>query len=777
MSNEPQPDGERYAGAPYAGGPYQGGPYQGAQHPPEQYAPEHYESEHPEGTPHGGHPQPYAQHLPAAASQGWGGGYDTEATSFVHMPDGPWPTGPRQPQGGSDGPQGEHGAYGTGEFDGGSPLAAPGTGQGGYTPPPMEPGAPAAPMTPAATVDPSSTGQWTLPFAERGTDDAPGAAGAPEPDAHGPHDADGAPGAEQGAGGAAMGQGAAAALAGSHEARTQRRPLGAGGAAAHGSGDGPGDGAYDGPDAYDGPFGAAGPPGGYGPGAQSAAAWAPPAPEDVAAQDAHLADGLARRQVPFAGAGPGAQPVPGGTHWPDPSVGTHGTPGELPAEAAGPYAGPPGVPEALGGGAGPMPGGLPGEAPGPTAHDHTPPEGVHTGDIGHQLGLRLAGQAGPAPVDPASVDAVLPGPPPPPGGPLPAANPPAHGGAPGGAPRWDGGEDRTDHARADDSGEYHIPVPPTGDAGTDAAAEEGAADEPSPDADADADDTAEAAEPEHADAPDTSDTPDVPGADHAPGDDAAADGAPAYAADPDGAPAPEAPDGHPAVPEEPAPAVLEPTVSQHPHTSYVLHVNGADRPVTGAWLGESLLYVLRERLGLAGAKDGCSQGECGACSVLVDGRLVASCLVPAATSAGSDVRTVEGLAVNGAPSDVQRALTECGAVQCGFCVPGLAMAVHDLLEGNHTPTELETRQAISGNLCRCSGYRGVLDAVRTVVAERAARTAGDDGPARADGGNRSADGGPGPDDADARIPHQAPPGGGGVHQGAHPHPHHPGGGA
>ncbi|MFF7021279.1 2Fe-2S iron-sulfur cluster-binding protein [Streptomyces klenkii] len=163
--------------------------------------------------------------------------------------------------------------------------------------------------------------------------------------------------------------------------------------------------------------------------------------------------------------------------------------------------------------------------------------------------------------------------------------------------------------------------------------------------------------------------------------------------------------------------------TEHPCASYVLRVNGTDRPVTDAWIGESLLYVLRERLGLAGAKDGCSQGECGACSVQVDGRLVASCLVPAATTAGSEVRTVEGLAVGGRPSDVQRALAECGAVQCGFCVPGMAMTMHDLLEGNHAPTELETRQAICGNLCRCSGYRGVLDAVRQVVGEREAAAA------------------------------------------------------
>ncbi|MER5882875.1 2Fe-2S iron-sulfur cluster-binding protein [Streptomyces sp. NPDC001941] len=189
---------------------------------------------------------------------------------------------------------------------------------------------------------------------------------------------------------------------------------------------------------------------------------------------------------------------------------------------------------------------------------------------------------------------------------------------------------------------------------------------------------------------------------------------------------------------DPAPGPARVPADEHPHTSYVLRVNGADRPVTGAWIGESLLYVLRERLGLAGAKDGCSQGECGACNVQVDGRLVASCLVPAATAAGSEVRTVEGLAADGEPSDVQRALARCGAVQCGFCVPGMAMTVHDLLEGNHDPSDLETRQALCGNLCRCSGYRGVLEAVREVVAERASGTA-------AEGGADQ-----------ARVPHQVP---------------------
>lgn len=200
---------------------------------------------------------------------------------------------------------------------------------------------------------------------------------------------------------------------------------------------------------------------------------------------------------------------------------------------------------------------------------------------------------------------------------------------------------------------------------------------------------------------------------------------------------------------------------EHPSASYVLRVNGADRPVTGAWIGESLLYVLRERLGLAGAKDGCSQGECGACAVQVDGRLVASCLVPAATAAGSEVRTVEGLATNGELSDVQQALCRSGAVQCGFCVPGMAMTIHDLLEGNHAPSELETRQALCGNLCRCSGYSGVVDAVREVVAEREAAAAEPAAPGASEGVGP----GVGPGGPEPRIPHQAAPGEGGIHHG------------
>lgn len=168
---------------------------------------------------------------------------------------------------------------------------------------------------------------------------------------------------------------------------------------------------------------------------------------------------------------------------------------------------------------------------------------------------------------------------------------------------------------------------------------------------------------------------------------------------------------------------------ERPVASYLLSVNGTEYPVTDAWIGESLLHVLRERLGLVGAKDGCGQGECGACSVQVDGRLVASCLVPAATAAGCEIRTVEGLSENGEPSDVQRALAASGAAQCGYCLPGFAMTVHDLLEGNHQPTDVEIRQALSGNLCRCSGYHGVLDAVHDVIASRsaAAQTAAGDG--------------------------------------------------
>ena len=148
--------------------------------------------------------------------------------------------------------------------------------------------------------------------------------------------------------------------------------------------------------------------------------------------------------------------------------------------------------------------------------------------------------------------------------------------------------------------------------------------------------------------------------------------------------------------------------------SYTLSVNGQEHELRGAWMGESLLYVLRNRLGLPGAKNACEQGECGSCSVLVDGELVCSCLVLAATAGGREIVTVEGLGAGERFTDVQVAFTETGAVQCGFCTPGLIVTVHDLLERNPRPSELEIREAISGNLCRCTGYGRILEAVETV---------------------------------------------------------------
>jgi carbon-monoxide dehydrogenase small subunit len=151
---------------------------------------------------------------------------------------------------------------------------------------------------------------------------------------------------------------------------------------------------------------------------------------------------------------------------------------------------------------------------------------------------------------------------------------------------------------------------------------------------------------------------------------------------------------------------------------YVLRVNGADHDVRDAWLGESLLYVLRERLGLPGAKGACEQGECGSCSVLVDGVLTCACLVLAAATVGRDVTTVEGLAGDRDLTEVQHAFVDEGAVQCGFCTPGLIVAVHDLLERRPDPTDLEVREALSGNLCRCTGYGRIFAAVRTAAERR-----------------------------------------------------------
>jgi carbon-monoxide dehydrogenase small subunit len=142
-----------------------------------------------------------------------------------------------------------------------------------------------------------------------------------------------------------------------------------------------------------------------------------------------------------------------------------------------------------------------------------------------------------------------------------------------------------------------------------------------------------------------------------------------------------------------------------------LTVNG-ERREADVWAGDSLLYVLRERLGLPGSKNACEQGECGSCSVLLDGKLVCACLVLAAQAEGHEVVTVEGLGVEGELHRVQEAFAETGAVQCGFCTPGLVVATADLLERNPSPSDDEIREALSGNLCRCTGYAKIFDAVR-----------------------------------------------------------------
>ena len=142
-----------------------------------------------------------------------------------------------------------------------------------------------------------------------------------------------------------------------------------------------------------------------------------------------------------------------------------------------------------------------------------------------------------------------------------------------------------------------------------------------------------------------------------------------------------------------------------------LTVNG-ERIEGDIWAGESLLYVLRERLGLPGSKNACEQGECGSCSVLLDGRLVCACLVLAAQADGHELVTVEGLAEDGELHPVQAAFAETGAVQCGFCTPGFVVATVDLLARSPNPTDDEIREALSGNLCRCTGYAKIFDAVR-----------------------------------------------------------------
>jgi aerobic carbon-monoxide dehydrogenase small subunit len=142
-----------------------------------------------------------------------------------------------------------------------------------------------------------------------------------------------------------------------------------------------------------------------------------------------------------------------------------------------------------------------------------------------------------------------------------------------------------------------------------------------------------------------------------------------------------------------------------------LTVNGEPREAD-LWEGESLLFALREGLGLPGSKNACEQGECGSCSVLLDGTLVCACLVLAAQANGREVVTVEGLAEDGRLHRVQEAFVEAGAVQCGFCTPGLVVATADLLTHNPSPSDDEIREALSGNLCRCTGYAKIFDAVR-----------------------------------------------------------------
>ena len=147
-------------------------------------------------------------------------------------------------------------------------------------------------------------------------------------------------------------------------------------------------------------------------------------------------------------------------------------------------------------------------------------------------------------------------------------------------------------------------------------------------------------------------------------------------------------------------------------------VNGAPAAADDVWEGESLLYLLRERLGLPGSKNACEQGECGSCTVYLDGVVVCACLVAAGQAEGRDIRTVEGIAAAGAPGPVQQAFLDAGAVQCGFCTPGLIVATDDLLRRSPQPADPEIREALAGNLCRCTGYQQILEAVRLAASRR-----------------------------------------------------------
>ncbi|VVJ20127.1 Xanthine dehydrogenase iron-sulfur subunit (EC [Amycolatopsis camponoti] len=146
-----------------------------------------------------------------------------------------------------------------------------------------------------------------------------------------------------------------------------------------------------------------------------------------------------------------------------------------------------------------------------------------------------------------------------------------------------------------------------------------------------------------------------------------------------------------------------------------VEINGEQRQADDVWEGESLLYVLRERLGLPGSKNACEQGECGSCTVYLDSVPVCACLVAAGQAEGRAVRTVEGLADGDTLDPVQQSFVDAGAVQCGFCTPGLVVAAHDLLNRVPDPSDEEIREALAGNLCRCTGYEKILDAVRAVA--------------------------------------------------------------
>ncbi|GAA1216785.1 (2Fe-2S)-binding protein [Prauserella alba] len=150
-----------------------------------------------------------------------------------------------------------------------------------------------------------------------------------------------------------------------------------------------------------------------------------------------------------------------------------------------------------------------------------------------------------------------------------------------------------------------------------------------------------------------------------------------------------------------------------------LTVNGKLYETDEVWEGESLLHTLRERLGLPGSKNACEQGECGSCTVYLDDVPVCSCMVAAGQAEGCSVRTVEGLADGERLDTVQQSFLDAGAVQCGFCTPGLLVQAHDLIERNPEPTDAEIRESLAGNLCRCTGYEKIMDAVRLAAQRKA----------------------------------------------------------